>query len=76
VSADTDQNAIERNVRHDCAHYDPPLSDAQTDEAVALAVELYAAAAAHGITWPDADGVTSFPLAAIDGIRSRDRRRR
>ena len=73
-----DRAAITTAVRRSAAagHYvDPPITEEQTAAAVALALDLYAAAAAHGIDRADADGVTDFAHAALDGIRAAARTR-
>ena len=68
-----DRAAITAAVRRSAGYADPPMPEEQTAAAVALALDLYAAASAHGIERADADSVTSFPSAALDGIRWRDR---
>jgi hypothetical protein len=74
--SDGDRAAITANVRRSAGYADPPMTEEQTAAAVALALDLYAVAAAHGLERADADSVTSFPSAALDGIRFRDRSRR
>ena len=80
----TDAAWVEREVRRRSAMWDitfpgevtrvPALTEAQLVEAASLAVDLYATAAAHGIDRDTVGGVTDFLDAAVDGIRSRDRR--
>ena len=70
-----DRDTIEAAVRRTASHDAPPMPPPQVDSAVALALELYAVAAHHGIDRGDADSVTSFVHAALDGVRARDRRR-
>jgi hypothetical protein len=48
-------------------------TEKQISDAQDLAVDLYETAERHGLTPVDADAVTSFIQAAIDGIRARDR---
>jgi hypothetical protein len=69
---DADRAVITRITRARCEG--PGLDERQVDDVAALAVDLYETAARHGIGRADADGVTSFICAAIDGIRMRDRR--
>ena len=73
---ETDRAAISGAVRRSAGYADPPMTEEQTAAAVALALDLYTAAAAHGLDRAAADSVTSFPSAAVDGIRYRDRPRR
>ncbi|MBM7508717.1 hypothetical protein JOE61_002531 [Nocardioides salarius] len=70
-----DRDVIEASVRRSASYAAPPIPPAQVDAAVALALELYAVAAHHGIDRGSADGVTSFVHAALDGVRARDHRR-
>jgi hypothetical protein len=67
-----DRSVITRITRTRCDGFG--LTEHQVDDVAALAVDLYDAAARHGIDRADADGVTSFICAAIDGVRMRDRR--
>jgi hypothetical protein len=71
-----DVTTITRRIHADARAHDDectPLTDDQVGEVVALALELYAVAARHGISRDNADGVTSFSSAALDSIRMRDR---
>ncbi|MDO3397017.1 hypothetical protein QWJ41_14920 [Nocardioides sp. SOB44] len=70
-----DRDVIEASVRRSALYAATPMPPALVDAAVALALELYAVAAHHGIDRGSADGVTSFVHAALDGVRSRHRRR-
>ena len=70
-----DREAVEAAVRRTASYAAPSMPPPQIDSAVALALELYAVAAHHGIDRVSVDDVTSFVNAAIDGIRARDRRR-
>lgn len=70
-----DRDIIEASVRRSASYTATPMPSAQVDSAVALALELYAVAAHHGIGRGDADSVTSFVHAALDGVSARDRRR-
>jgi hypothetical protein len=71
---DADRVVIARRVRE--RYPDPNAAEQQVRDAVNLAVDLYQTAARYGISRPDADAVTSFISAAIDGIRMRDRKAR
>jgi hypothetical protein len=68
-----DRDAIVRRIARDCSTYCPPMAPDDVEAATQLALDLYAAAAAHGLGRADADAVTSFISAAIDGIRARAR---
>ncbi|MEP7738317.1 hypothetical protein ABKW28_11740 [Nocardioides sp. 31GB23] len=70
-----DRDAIEAAVRRSASYATTPMPLTQVDASVALALELYAVAAHHGIDRGSVDGVTSFVHAALDGVRARDRRR-
>lgn len=75
VLSDADRQRIEAAVRRTALLTDPAMADADLAEAAALAVDLYGAAARHGIEPGDADEVTSFVHAAVSGVRLRERRR-
>lgn len=72
---DADLRRIAAAVRRAAGHAVVPMPAEQVDAAVGLAVALYAAALEHGLEPADADGVTSFVHAAIDGVRTVERRR-
>ncbi len=70
-----DRAAIEASLRRAASYSVAPLSAGQLEAAISLATDLYATAARHGLTRADADGVTSFVAATLDGVRARGWRR-
>jgi hypothetical protein len=52
---------------------DVPVTGSQRVAAIALALDLLATAARHGVTRADLDGVTTLAGAAVDAILARDR---
>ena len=72
---DADLRRIAAAVRRAAGHAIVPMPPEQVDAAVRLAAALYAAALEHGLEPADADGVTSFVHASIDGVCVVERRR-
>lgn len=51
--------------------YGPPITSEQQEAATALLADMLAAAARHGVTLKDFDGVINLPGGCVDVVLSR-----
>lgn len=68
-----EREAVERAVREAAARRRRPFADADLERAVALALDLHAVIRAHGVTWWEAQDLSSHVHAALDSVRMRAR---
>lgn len=64
---------VERAVRAAASRRKRPFSEDDVERAVALALDLHRVIRAHGVTWWEAQDLSSHVHAALDSVRMRAR---
>lgn len=68
-----ERESVEHDVRAAAARRKRPFSEDDLERAVALALDLHRVIRAHGVTWWEAQDLSSHVHAALDSVRMRAR---